>query len=115
VLCKGKADYIKNDNGRKIIVDIKTTQDHKEYPFRGSCNKYGYDRQSAFYLDGFEADEFWFIVIEKTEPFDIGVYMCSDEFLGTGRDKYKGLLNLYNEYFIKQDKEITDYYIETIL
>ena len=115
VLCKGKADYIKNDNGRKIIVDIKTTQDHKEYPFRGSCNKYGYDRQSAFYLDGFEADEFWFIVIEKTEPFDIGVYMCSDEFLSTGRDKYKGLLNLYNEYFIKQDKEITDYYIETIL
>ena len=115
VFCKGKADYIQEVNGRKIIVDIKTTQDHRENPFKGSCMKYGYDRQSSFYLDGFKADEFWFIVIEKTEPFDIGIYMCGEEFLNYGRDKYKGLLNIYNEYFIKQDKEITDYYVETIL
>tara|TARA_R100000700_G_C3175667_1_gene150553 strand:+ start:2437 stop:3201 length:765 start_codon:yes stop_codon:yes gene_type:complete len=115
VYCKGKADYVKTENGRTILVDIKTTQDHKENSFKGSCWKYGYDRQSAFYLDGFDADEFWFIVIEKTDPFDIGIYMCGDEFINNGRQKYKDLLNIYDEYFIKQNREIKEYYIETIL
>jgi len=115
VYCKGKTDYIKEENGRKILVDIKTTQDHSQRAFMGSCYKYGYDRQSAFYMDGFEADEFWFIVIEKTEPFDVGIYMCGDEFVGGGRGKYKNLLNIYDHYFIKQEKEINDYYVESIL
>jgi len=115
VYCKGKADYIKDENGRKILIDIKTAQDHKENSFKGSCWKYGYDRQSSFYMDGFVADEFWFIVIEKTDPFDIGIYMCGDEFINNGRQKYKDLLYTYDEYFIKQNREITEYYIETIL
>ena len=115
VYCKGKADYVKNENGRRILVDIKTTQDHKENAFKGSCWKYGYDRQAAFYMDGFKADEFWFVVIEKTDPFDIGIYMCGEEFIGNGRQKYKDLLSLYDEYFIKQNREINEYYIETIL
>ena len=83
--------------------------------FKGSCMKYGYDRQSAFYLDGFDADEFWFIVIEKTEPYDVGIYMCSKEFIEYGREKYKNLLNLYDHYFISQEKEIKDYYVESII
>ena len=115
VYCKGKADYIKTENDRKILVDIKTTQDHSEKAFRGSCWKYGYDRQAAFYLDGFKADEFWFVVIEKSEPYDVGIYMCGDEFIEGGRDKYKDLLNIYDEYFIKQNREIKDYYNESIL
>lgn len=115
VYCKGKADYLKIENDRRILVDIKTTQDHSERAFKGSCMKYGYDRQAAFYLDGFNADEFWFIVIEKTDPFDVGIYMCGEEFIGYGRDKYKDLLNTYDYYFIKQEKEIKDYYNESIL
>tara|TARA_R100001443_G_C3358928_1_gene178611 strand:+ start:36 stop:800 length:765 start_codon:yes stop_codon:yes gene_type:complete len=115
VYCKGKTDYYKEENGVKIMVDIKTTQNHTMNSFRGSCMKYGYDRQSAFYLDGFGADEFWFIVIEKTEPYDVGIYMCSKEFIEYGREKYKNLLNLYDHYFIKQEKEIKDYYVESIL
>ena len=115
VYCKGKTDYVKEENGRKILIDIKTTQDHSQRAFMGSCYKYGYDRQSAFYMDGFGADEFWFIVIEKTEPFDVGIYMCGDEFVSGGRNKYKDLLTMYNHYFIKQEKEINDYYVESIL
>jgi hypothetical protein len=66
-------------------------------------------------MDGFGADEFWFIVIEKTEPFDVGIYMCGDEFVSSGRNKYKDLLTIYDHYFIKQEKEINDYYVESIL
>ena len=115
VYCKGKADYVKNENGRTILVDIKTTQSHNENAFRGSCMKYGYDRQAAFYMDGFKADEFWFIVIEKTAPYDVGIYMCGDEFISMGRSKYQDLLKTYDYYFIKQEKEIKEYYNESIL
>ena len=59
--CKGKADYWNKD--RNILVDIKTTQDSSPDGFRKSAYKYGYDRQAAFYLDGFNVDQFWFIVI----------------------------------------------------
>jgi len=54
-------------------------------------------------------------VIEKTEPFDVGIYMSSEGFMELGRTKYKELLNLYDTYFIKQDREINDYYVESIL
>jgi hypothetical protein len=115
VYCKGKTDYYKEENGRKILIDIKTTQNHTSHAFVGSCLKYGYDRQSAFYLDGFGADEFWFVVIEKNEPFDVGIYMCGEEFVGRGRSKYKDLLEVYDHYFIKQEREIKDYYVESII
>tara|TARA_R100000231_G_scaffold70872_2_gene56040 strand:- start:2086 stop:2856 length:771 start_codon:yes stop_codon:yes gene_type:complete len=115
VYCKGKSDMIKNVNGVKMLIDLKTTQEHNEESFRRSCYKYGYDRQAAFYTDGFGGDEFWFIVIEKQAPYDVGVYMCSSEFIEEGRKKYKKLLETYNNYFIRQESDINNYYIESIL
>ena len=75
----------------KTLVDIKTTQDSSFYSFKGSAYKYGYDRQSAFYGDGFKAERFIFIVIEKSAPYNIGIYECSAEFIEEGREKYKNL------------------------
>ena len=115
VYCKGKSDMIKEMNGLKVLVDLKTCQEHNEDYFRKSCVKYGYDRQSAFYTDGFKAEEFWFEAIEKPGPFDIGLYMCSPEFIEYGRMKYKKLLEQYNDYFIRQEGDINNYYIESIL
>ena len=100
ILCKCKADYW--IDGKKILVDIKTTQDSSFYGFKGSAYKYGYDRQSAFYGDGFGAEEFIFIVIEKTAPYNIGFYRTSSEFIEEGRQKYKELLTIYKDVFIKE-------------
>jgi hypothetical protein len=100
MLCKCKADYFIKD--KKILVDIKTTQDAGFYGFRGSAYKYGYDRQSAFYGDGFKAEEFVFIVIEKTAPYNIGFYQTSEEFREEGRQKYKELLQTYKDVFIEE-------------
>ena len=98
VFCKGKADY---RNG-KLLVDLKTTADGSFYGFSNSCKKYGYDRQSAFYGDGFKADEFVFIVIEKTAPYNIGFYHTSEDFREEGRQKYKELLATYKHVFIQE-------------
>ena len=114
VRCKGKVDIL---NGN-TIVDIKTTQDASFEAFRRSAYKYGYNRQAAFYLDGFGAKEFVFIVIEKKAPYNIGVYHCSDDFIESGRDEYSSLLMDYKKYFIDSDPnnyEIMNYFNTGIL
>ena len=98
--CKGKADYWNKD--RNILVDIKTTQDSSPEGFRKSAYKYGYDRQASFYLDGFGVEQFWFIVIEKSAPYNMAIYNCSEEFLEEGRAKYKHLLDIHDYYFIQE-------------
>lgn len=100
VPCKGKADYWNKD--KRILVDIKTTTDASPEGFKKSAYKYGYDRQSAFYLDGFKAEQFWFVVIEKSAPYNMSIYVCGEEFLEEGRSKYKHLLDLYSFYFIQE-------------
>ena len=115
VLCKGKVDVLRNDG---IIVDIKTTQDASFEAFRRSAYKYGYNRQSAFYVDGFNAKGFVFIVIEKKAPYNVGVYECSEEFIESGRVEYLDLLMRYRNYFTDADLEnydITHYYETGIL
>jgi len=101
VLCKCKADYWNKD--KKILVDIKTTTDASPSGFKLSVKKYSYDRQSAYYSDGFNADRFIFIVIEKTAPYNMGIYECSGETLEVGRDKYKYLLGVYKKFFINSE------------
>ena len=114
VLCKGKVDIITGGQ----IVDIKTTQDASFEAFRRSAYKYGYNRQAAFYLDGFEAKDFVFIVIEKKAPYNVGVYHCSNDFIDSGREEYSRLLMDYRKYFSDADLnnyEITNYYHKGIL
>jgi len=111
VFCKGKADKVKKD----YVIDLKTTASGEEHSFRGSAYKYGYNRQSAFYLDGFGKNNFIFIVIEKTSPYNLYIYECSDQFVDSGREEYKMLLNIYKEYFIKEDKVPSQYYYKGIL
>ena len=55
----------------------------------------------TFYLDGFNVDQFWFIVIEKSAPYNMAIYNCSEEFIDEGRMKYKRLLDMYSLYFIQ--------------
>jgi hypothetical protein len=103
VLCKCKADWVNLEDG--YIMDIKTTQDATPRGFRNSAYKWGYDRQSAFYSDAFGVKNFIFIVIEKSAPYNIGVYSCGDDFMSGGRAKYKHLLGMYKDYFVEENKE----------
>ena len=111
VYCKGKTDYVKEENGRKILIDIKTTQDHSQRAFMGSCYKYGYDRQSAFYMDGFGCDEFVFITQEKERPYNVSIFYAGDEFIERGRHEYKYLLDIYKKFFIDNDAIVEEHLI----
>lgn len=102
VLCKGKADGVADD----YLLDLKTTREPNLINFKRSAMKYGYDRQSAFYLDGFQKKDFWFICIEKEAPNNLVIASASNEFINRGREDYKQLLIEYKKYFI--DKESKD-------
>ena len=106
VFCKGKADKVKKD----CVIDLKTTASGEFHSFKGSAYKYGYNRQSAFYMDGFNKRNFIFIVIEKSSPYNLYIYECSENFIESGRDEYKELLKTYKEYFIDEAKVPSQYY-----
>ena len=111
--CKGKADMVTtNANDNKILIDLKTTRDSSPESFRRSAYNYGYDRQAAFYLDGFDADEFWFVVIEKESPYRVGIYKASEEFIEGGRQKNKKLLESYREFFVDRISNINKFYFK---
>ncbi len=91
VPAKCRPDWISED--RKIIVDLKTTQDASKRGFQRSIGTYGYHIQAAWYCIGAEAvtgvktEEFTFIAIEKAAPYGIGVYKADQEMLEIGREK----------------------------
>tara|TARA_R100000655_G_scaffold8972_1_gene22921 strand:- start:1879 stop:2646 length:768 start_codon:yes stop_codon:yes gene_type:complete len=107
VFCKGKADY---RNGTTLI-DLKTTSDGSFYGFSNSCKKYGYDRQSAFYMDGFGCDEFVFITQEKERPYNVSIFYAGDEFVERGRQEYKYLLDVYRRFFIDNEEIVEQHLI----
>jgi len=111
VFCKGKADKVKKD----CVIDLKTTSSGELHSFKGSAYKYGYNRQSAFYMDGFNKNKFIFIVIEKSSPYNLYIYDCSDQFVESGREEYKYLLDVYREYFIDEIKVPSQYYYKGLL
>ena len=114
ILCKGKVDCLYTDeNGRRILIDVKTTQDASPTAFKRSAYKYGYHRQASFYKEGFNADEFWFAVIEKDSPYRTGLYKCSDEFLQNGRVEINNLMVLYRDYFIDEIYDVNDFHFNS--
>ncbi len=94
VKCKGKADIVVD--GGDMLVDIKTTS-KPVTEFAKSAYRYNYHRQGAFYLDGFGAKEFMFVVIETQAPYQVGIFRCSENFIDQGRDEYIRLLEIYKE------------------
>lgn len=95
--CKCRPDRIP-DGDHGVIVDVKTTQSADKRAFANTVNRYGYDRQAAFYIDGFnkvcsgKVDAFIFIAVEKDPPYKVGCFTLSEGDIGVGRSKYRELI-----------------------
>ena len=73
IKCKGRPDLIARINEELCIVDLKTTNDIRN--FDGSFNRFRYDVQAAWYQYGYqhatgtkEAPGFWFLVVDTEAP-----------------------------------------------
>lgn len=97
---KCRPDCITSYNGKFYLVDYKTTTSCADGAFEREARKYGYDFQTGFYIEGvfqntFEDYGFVFIAQEKTAPYAVRVYFCSDDFIEEGADKFRSAVNLY--------------------
>ena len=101
VPCRGIVDRLTDDG---LIIDIKTTDDASPKGFARSCHKYRYHVQAAFYWDGVPNSQgFFFIAVEKSEPYLVGVYYLTNEDLQRGRDEYKNDIATFIE-CVKRDE-----------
>jgi exodeoxyribonuclease VIII len=86
VLCKCRIDAYRSG----VIIDIKTAANAETDAFTKEALKYGYDVQAAHYIDGYQhkrnaiMPEWYFIVVEKTEPFSINILRADIGFIDHG-------------------------------
>ena len=96
--CKGIIDRCADDvDGKRVLVDLKTTADANPHKFAATAARLGYHGQFAYYFDGMDAsgepvDRVVMIVVETSGPFDVCVYNVGEEVLWAGEEMYRGLL-----------------------
>ena len=82
--------------GRPYVADLKTVEsldDEAFSNFEKAVFRYGYHRQAGFYLPliteitGAPVWDFFFIAVEKVEPFGVAVYRLSDDAVARGQDE----------------------------
>ena len=95
VAVKCRPDYYNEEQG--IIIDLKTIK-------QGGANKDAFERtiyslkyhlQASHYLKITEAQTFYFFVIEKVEPYMIGLYELSAEDIRLGDALCKRAIDMY--------------------
>lgn len=94
--------------GRPYVVDLKTVESLDTDAFRNfekACFGYGYHRQAGFYLPLITevtqqpVFDFFFVAVEKCEPFGVAVYKLTDEAIGRGQDEtIEDLIKLRKSY-----------------
>ena len=104
ILCKCRVDAMKDG----IIIDLKTTTDASTDSFAREALKYGYDVQTAHYIDGYQTTQggktpkWYFIAVEKTEPFAINIIRAGLDFIDHGIVRRNQLLKTLSECREKQ-------------
>lgn len=80
--CKCRPDWHSDD--RRLIADVKTTDDASPRGFLRSVMKYRYHVQAAFYSQSLQAEEFLFLAVEKKPPYAVAVYTTPPELIERG-------------------------------
>lgn len=100
---KGKADMLLSDGfGTPVLMDLKTSAKDLNQWKRNAW--YGsYPRQAYLYSNLFEVEEFYFVVITKTFPYDVGIFKASEAFLKKGKEQFEKSITQYEKLFIEGD------------
>lgn len=97
--CKSRRDKLtKDNNGRTIIADLKTSNDPRPEAFARDSHNFRYYRQAPYYLEGHrvltgEDASFVYIVVGKSEPYEVALYELDEEALALGARENRILLN----------------------
>ena len=100
VKVKARPDLIIPD--QKIIIDFKTTSTSgggSADSFAKMAANFSYYIQAALYLEITEYKQFYFIVLETTEPFMVGCYKLDSEALEFGKSEIRRAIEIYKNLF----------------
>jgi hypothetical protein len=95
---KGKADSIVTGEHENYLVDLKTTAKPLDEWTRNA--RWMYAQQAYLYTELFNLDEFYFLVIEKEFPYEVGIYRASESFLELGARELDKSIELYQKLFL---------------
>ena len=110
---KGKADALVDNGEEKYIVDLKTTAKSLD-EFKRSAKFMMYNQQAALYTRLFGLDKFFFLVIEKQFPYEVGIFECSTDFIQQGDWELESSANKYEKLFINNEFKPYNAIIDTI-
>lgn len=101
-LCKGRIDWLTTEDGRAVLVGLKSARDCRQRQFGRQAANLGYHLQWAYYFDGYkvltsEVPKVIEIVVEPEPPHAIVVYEIPDEVIQQGCDEYLQLLEELDE------------------
>lgn len=87
-----------------VTIDLKTTSKplHK---FKYDANELGYDIQASL-TNRINGKPFIFVVVQTVEPFDVGVFTCSDAFMARGAGKINTALGNYEGYVDSRSQDV---------
>jgi exodeoxyribonuclease VIII len=86
--CKARLDLVSLP--LRMVVDLKTSRSIEPQSFSASCWRYGYHLAAYWYLHaaklhGWNVSHFAWIVVEKTPPHPVAVYIASEKMMHAGR------------------------------
>lgn len=104
VECRCRPDWV-HDCGEAgdVLLDLKTYSIASPNEFRRQVARKAYDKQAAFYSDGYAAASgrtvlgFIFVAVETEYPFAATPFMLDEDSLESGRQKYRKNLRTYAE------------------
>lgn len=97
--CRTDNYIIDAETGKRIIVDLKTTDNASQHVFSRDIREYGYHTQAAFYMavtelaTGVKADAYVIAAIEKTRDCDMTIWYMPEEALAVGRRQIRRWLD----------------------
>lgn len=104
----GRGEFEDDGKKRPFIWDLKTTVDASHDKFSRDAYNYGYHLQAGIYLEGYmrkdySFPEFYHVVVEKSAPFGVNVFLASSDFITLGKQQCRHILDEI-AYCIKEDK-----------
>jgi len=85
VVFKGRIDIV--NFKLRYGADLKCMDDVSPAGFAKATANFRYDIQAQIYMEMFDLDEFVFICVSKADPFEIGMYVLSEEFINKAKEQ----------------------------